>query len=1802
MHSSTLVSPGSVEYLAVIGASAGGLEALSEFLSHLPEPMDKLAIVVAQHLSPHHPSQLVELLGHTTCWPVSEIQPDMPIVAGQVYVVPPQSEASFSGGSFQLQTSDEAIGPKPSVEQIFRSLALQSGLQSIAIVLSGAGKDGAQGLAPVKRAGGWVFAQTPEVAQHKGMPLAAIQTGHVDYVMTPAEMGQKIQQLMLESNQIAASDPDAATGDPFTTLLQLLVQRSDTDFTTYKPTTLKRRMQYRQTRLNLPDLAAYLTWVKRHPQELDTLFQTILIGVTGFFRDPEVFVRLESSLAQLLQSKGPGETLRIWVPGCSTGEEAYTFAIIIERLLQILQLNTPVQIFATDLDPQALAYARSASYSLKDLKHLPEELLEGCFKKTDDNYHLLKRIRDRVIFSPHDLTVHPPFLKMDLISCRNLLIYFGSGIQKSILPSFHSALNPEGLLVLGLSESVGATHGLFEPVQSELKIYRRSPEPIKAPVLAVPKVHIPATEMNWEQVSRDMLLEVMPQPCVLIGQSGELLQVTGDVSPFLSLAKALLKNQLLDICQPELKLELSSLMVQARHIGRTVSGAFRRVLDSSEFLRIHIHPGAQGQSLVVFEKVELPLAEPMTGDSADAQRIAELEQELSLKSTRMNALLEQLSFANQRQQVLNEELQSANEELQVANEELITSNEELQASIEEVQVAYRELDQTHQQLEKKEQLLLNIQAHLNALLENTAQAIVLIDKDYRILKYNHQAVSLHHRLYQRPLSEGRLIIDSFSNQSLPVLLPLIQQAIREGHAIQHEVRIEQTGHDTWLLYDLTPIMGPDQLPLSLVLSCQDITSKEEVRLALESSNSLIDSIFNATDVGLCLMDENGCMIKVNKGYCQIMAYAADEILGQHFSELCLPEQREQIIKHHETFNRLGQQPAQELRVRRKDGRLIDLVISAQLLCHPDGSRYKVLTIEDITSLKKDRALLLETQQMTGIGGWEMDLPSGEIRWTPEVYALYGQSPDQPIDLELGLQAYQPTSRARLEVALQRAMDLGEPFDLELEFSRQNDKRVSVRATAKATRQDGQTIRLNGTVQDISQRLQAEESLHKLSLVAQQIPNMVLITDADFRIEFANTAYQQETGYSLEALYLQNPLFLQGEKTDPATLMRIQKCLRLNQQVHAEILFYTCQTQAFWCDLVITPVLDKSGQPSCYIVLQTNITERKRREELLLFQSDILTHVSDAVVVCDLEGKISYWNKGAEQTYGHRMEEAYGLLISALDPDFDPQAFLALYQRGENPTQSRPEVQLWHKNGNRIWVILRMDVIYSAEGIPLGVISVSKDVTEKLRVETALRSSEETFRALTENSADGILVINAEGRADYVSSSTERMLGYTAESLKSQAFVDLIHPLDLPFVRAMFENLEARPGKSSTLEYRIRHSNESWIWTESILRNMRHDPHLKGIVCNFHDITQRKENEHQLHQDEQLYRSIAENFPRGMVMVLDHHLHCIFVEGQEMNSLIRRPLNQDYLEDFPMPSGEVLKTHLAQALLGKQQDFELALEEAWYAFSIVPLGDNRGRISRLLVVIQTITDAKRAVEDKNRMIQELLTKNEDLNQFTYIISHNLRAPVANLQGLTSLMLREDLIRPTGLGIFEHFNQTVIKLDDTILDLNRILSIRRHRDEVSKTVDLETELAWTLENLSIQYPEVSQWVHSELDAKTFFSVGPYIQSMLFNLISNAVKYRHPQRVPDIRLKSGRIGDHLWLELQDNGLGLDLASVQDKIFRLYMRFHPQIEGKGLGLYLLKTQAEALGGGVEVSSELGTGTRFHIHFKESVSTEVSP
>ncbi len=611
------------DHIVAIGASAGGLEALQQLLRNLPE-LKKTAIIIAQHLSPTHKSHLVDLLSRVTKLTVLEAKNGLKLSSNHIYITPPDAEISVEKQKIILKKPESSIGPKPSVDVLFQSISKIPDIKITAIILSGTGKDGAEGLKVLDKNRSFIMVQDLASAKYDGMPASALDTGLVDTILTPDKMGEEILRFVENGLTAKKNKPEEEHKNEgqFEKILEVLSNRTGTDFTHYKRATLLRRLEKRMQQLKIRDIDSYLSYLKKHPDEVSIMFNMILIGVTQFFRDSEAFDALKNALKKVLDDKGEDESIRIWVPGCSTGEEAYSISMILD-MLSAEKPQRNIQIFATDIDERAIQFARLGKYTKDSLKGLPEEIISRYFKKNGKYYEVDKFLRSRVLFSKHDLTQHPPFLRLDLISCRNLLIYFDIKLQQYVLPVFHYALEPGGLLFLGKSETVGQFTALFSTLDSVSKIYKRkagkSIHEVRfsafRPKIFKPQRTAPTVsdyETTLEQQIKETLFKTYENPFVIIDSEYEIKEVFGDVRLFVSLKPGNIQVNLINMVNPELKIELRRLLAEISLNGQNVRGEIKKfnLYEKDYFVRLSVRiipsdADSSGLYMVIFEQLDI---------------------------------------------------------------------------------------------------------------------------------------------------------------------------------------------------------------------------------------------------------------------------------------------------------------------------------------------------------------------------------------------------------------------------------------------------------------------------------------------------------------------------------------------------------------------------------------------------------------------------------------------------------------------------------------------------------------------------------------------------------------------------------------------------------------------------------------------------------------------------------------------------------------------------------------------------------------------------------------------------------------------------------------------------------------------------------------------------------------------------------------------------------------------------------------------------------------------------------------------
>jgi two-component system CheB/CheR fusion protein len=752
--------PTSSFFIVGIGASAGGLEALSSLLSNVR--LDTMAFVVVQHLAPRHDSLLPALLGRTTNITVVGAEDGMHVEPNKVYVIPPNADLAILEGVLHVMTPPRTAiphGPHLPVDYFFRSLAADQGTRSIGIVLSGTGTDGTFGLRAIKETGGITFAQDPASAKYDGMPRSAMESGWADFCLPPAAIADELQKISQHPYLSRVKAPPPQMQESMGKLIVLIRTAFGNDLSYYKPTTIDRRIERRMALHKVEKLSDYIKFVQSNADELRQLYKDMLISVTSFFRDSETFEALKTEVfPRLLEHKEVGAHIRCWVPACSTGEEAYSIAI---SLLEFLGDRAPdfrLQVFGTDVDEASVARARRGIYPQNIALDVSPERLQRFFVKKDSEYQVARRIRDMVVFSNQNLTKDAPFSRLDLVSCRNLLIYLRPGVQKKVLRILHYALQPAGFLLLGNSETVGESSDYFTLVDRKNKIYSKrmvaaTPalefgfglhSPARAPAIQPTASQRSASSLST--IAERKILELYGPPGVVINEDFDIVHIRGRTGPYFEPMPGAPSFNILRLARPELHVDMRRAIHQAKANGERVLVETRLTDDGKtraielEVLPI-VEPDTKSRCfLLLFHepkpKREIPAGTPGTpGASPDDERRQELERELTITKDYLQSTIEELESANEELKSANEELQSSNEELQSTNEELETSKEELQSSNEELTTVNDELQNRMVELQQSNDDLHNVLAGIS-------EAIIIVGMDLRIRRYTHSAEKL----------------------------------------------------------------------------------------------------------------------------------------------------------------------------------------------------------------------------------------------------------------------------------------------------------------------------------------------------------------------------------------------------------------------------------------------------------------------------------------------------------------------------------------------------------------------------------------------------------------------------------------------------------------------------------------------------------------------------------------------------------------------------------------------------------------------------------------------------------------------------------------------------------------------------------------------------------------------------------------------------------------------------------------------------------------------------------------------------
>ncbi|MFP4485793.1 MAG: CheR family methyltransferase [Campylobacterales bacterium] len=866
-------------YVVGIGSSAGGLDALKSFFNGV-KSSENLAFVIIQHQNPEHKTLLPKLLAKNTNIPIKIIEGNESIEP-QIYVAPPGRNVEIKGGKFILSPPSGGYSPSPSVDFFFESLGNQYGMRSYGVILSGTGSDGSIGIRTIKSEDGIVFAQDLDEAAYDGMPSSAIETGIVDFVLPASSMAHEIDRLCsTQRDGILAHLKDSEDKD-LNPIFTLLSEATEVDFRYYKPATVARRIERRMVATQNYNIKSYKEYIQSNHHEIKLLFKDLLIGVTSFFRDTEAFNTLREAIQDYIKKKSK-KSLRIWSAGCSTGEEAYTLAILLYELLGEKVGSFNVNIFATDLDEDSIIKARKGIYPQSSFLKMDKKILSKYFIFKNGHFEATKKIRDMIIFSKHNLIKDPPFVKLDMISCRNMMIYMDQNTQKRLFEIFHYSLCPEGILFLGKSENASGETRYFKPISQKSKIFKRVAGIGKTPMSIygrnkkpTPNISTPETQNSLEdeitQAIMDTIISNHYYSCVVLNENYELLYTQGDISNYLKLPQGRMNANIYKLINPSFSVELRAIITKALKDG-TPATKHTIIKQDNKSIKVTIHAASiksasHGNFIVLLFKEEdiYEITESKEYSSSDNDiklREKELEDELNATREYLQTVVEELETSNEELQALNEELQASNEELQATNEEMETSNEELSSTNEELQSAYSELKSLYSEREEKRKVL---------------------------------------QLYVDELKDSQKLLEAKNRE--------------------------------------------------LIDFQRELSQKEH----------MLNSIFQASNIGICITDEDGMFIKVNKAYGDIYGYSEDELIGNHFTKVVPQKDKEMAKKAHDDFIAGSCEIPAEWDVVGKNNENIKILATAARL-HPEGDTiHKITTIMDITEYSKAQKRVIDSE-------------------------------------------------------------------------------------------------------------------------------------------------------------------------------------------------------------------------------------------------------------------------------------------------------------------------------------------------------------------------------------------------------------------------------------------------------------------------------------------------------------------------------------------------------------------------------------------------------------------------------------------------------------------------------------------------------------------------------------------------------------------------------------------------------------------------------------------------------------------------
>ncbi len=1823
-----------------VGASTGGTKSLQRFLAKMPAGYG-LAFVLIRHMGRGQKNPSVKLLKNQTALVVVEAKDGMPVLADRIHVIPPDKFLSISGGKLTLQEPVLCNGLRMPIDHFFCSLAIDQRHRGIGVLLSGRGSDGTLGLSEIRAAGGRTIVEDPASAAYPGMPRSAIDAGVADKVMPAEALADAVTEIAAQ----LMTGPRALEGQPeldadLRAVLDILRAKVGHDFRCYKPSTIIRRIKRRISLAKTTSIDGYVRFLREHPEEVGLLQKDLLIGVTDFFRQPHAWETLEDKvIASIVEGAQPASEIRVWVPGCSTGKEAYSLAMVLDEHVERSGKKLTVQIFATDSDLASLAAARSGIYAKKDFgENVSPERLKRFFVHKEGLFQVAKNIRERIVFAPQNITADPPFSRLDLISCRNLLIYLDQEVQKKIIALFHFALREGGFLFLGTAETVGDREELFEPVSKKWRIYRRIGVgrqvgveiPVRPTAVPPPADYVeparafaktPPSRMSLTSGAQHMLLDRFAPACVMIDRKLQVLYVHGTVEGYLTFPPGELTTRVVDMAREGLRARLRGAIAKCLQSNKSVSVTARvRRGDKSVAVKTVVSPlryprEIDGLLLITFEDDRIPVAKT-SRDAAATGDIRHLEDELKITREELQSTIEQLENSNDELKASNEEVTAANEELQSANEELETSKEELQSLNEELNTINVRLHEKVDELEGVNNDVVN-------LLSSTSIATVFLDRELKVKRYTPASTRLMSLI---PTDTGRHIADILLRFSDETLLDDARLVLADLTPLSREV---QADDGRWYIRRITPYRTQDDRIEGVVITFVDVADIKEAEEALRRLNFELEqrvsdrtaelhaaslyarSLIEASLDPLVTISPEGRITDVNEATEQVTGRTRRELIGTDFSDY-FTDPRSAKAGYRKVLAE-GHVRDYPLTIRHTSGNTTDVLYNATVYRNQAGEVQGIFAAaRDITEVKRAEAALREANE-----------------------TLEQRVSERTVELQ--------ESRQRLSVIVDSIADGFYALDREWRFTHVND--AALRHMGKTSEEIlGRTLfdvypEVRGSVianeygsamesvephhfespslltsqileihaypspenltvlfRDITEKhlmatalREAHERAEWLARFPDENPNPVLRVSADGSALYCNQASMEIPGLVCEV----------GKQLPAPLLPLVGQAMAAGQEIQQDV-----ELGEHVYSVAVVPIPGE-GYANVY---GRDITERKHAEEALRESEEryryLVKHAPTGIYEIDYTtGRFIEVNDAMCQMLGYTRDEILAMAAFDILADEGKALFASRIQLGRSGEglSEAVEYPVRTKDGRIIWALLNT-MFHRIDGRITRATVVAHDITERKLAEEALQTTLQRLHALVASMHSSILLVG-EGRIE----------------LANQAFCDYLELQDSPAdlvgltPRQLIEKIKnayLHPDEQVKRIWEIARQRQPVISEEISMRDGRtslrdfipiyEDGKSYGLLWHHIDITERKKAEDALSQSEERYRNLFNSLIEGFCIIemifdtdrgpVDYRFLEINPAFEELTGLYEA---QGKLMRELAPEHEAywFDIYGKIALTGEPAHFENEAKalNRWYEVRAFRMGGQESR--KVAICFNDITKRKQAEQILRDRTAELEVANRELESFSYSVSHDLRAPLRAIDGYARMILKkegdkfdEETMRK--FNVIRSSSQMMGQLIDDILTLSRV--VKKHLSTSQLEIDTVIREVWKeLETINSER-NIKLTVR---DCPAAYGDRTLIKQVYANLLANAAKFTKG-RDPALIETGGYIeGNENVYYVRDNGVGFEME-YYDKLFGIFQRLHKpdEFEGTGVGLAIVERIVQRHGGRVWAEGKVNEGATFYI------------